>query len=220
MNIVDLGTEYSYELKQDIQSGTFAKAVVGGRLTLNGHKYLFAHPDYWMNTGDVVKCTSHHMVVIPEDGFLGIAQMETSDTTKNGYALSAMRLTNLASARITIKADFGFNNILSHREYFTYRPDDGLWCDSEVDLMNEIMVYGINACTIIPTSYTIDKSQLMLFKMRPDLIVCKNISNSRNNWWLRDVVSTADFAGVANNGSADYSYASDYYLIRPAFAIC
>ena len=39
----------------------------------------------------------------------------------------------------------------------------------------------------------------------------------RANWWLRDVVSAANFANVNNNGNANYNNASNGNGIRPDF---
>jgi len=37
------------------------------------------------------------------------------------------------------------------------------------------------------------------------------------NWWLRDVVSSANFANVNNNGNANNNNASNSNGIRPDF---
>lgn len=84
--------------------------------------------------------------------------------------------------------------------------------------MNEPMVYG---CFIHakPTSgvghlYTIDKAQLALFRLNPAMV------NLRYSYWLRDVVSSSDFADVANFGRAGNSGASyTGYGVRPAFPV-
>ena len=39
----------------------------------------------------------------------------------------------------------------------------------------------------------------------------------RANWWLRDVVSSAYFANVNNNGDANYNNASNVNGVRPDF---
>lgn len=86
--------------------------------------------------------------------------------------------------------------------------------------MNEPMVYGsyifTAACdgSYISYRYTIDKSQLALFALRPDLI------GNRATWWLRAVVSGAYFALVAWDGGAGCYYASHSGGVRPAFGIC
>ena len=221
--LVNLGTEYTAELKADISSGKFEKAVVGGYLTINNHVYYLAHPDYWLHTGDT-ECTTHHMLVIPAEG-IGTGKMNSSNITTGGYAGSDIKTGNnsntaLAAARAQIIADFGASNILTHRELFTTAVTDGkasnwAWADSDVDLMNEVMVYGCNAWGSHPGYETgIDKCQLKLFQERPDLIT------TRSDWRLRGVVSAAAFAAVYTNGAAGLSGASYALGVRPAFAIC
>ena len=131
---------------------------------------------------------------------------------------------NLANAKSTISSAFG-DMVLTHKEYFTNavsngKPSAGAWVDSTVDLMNECMVYGhphfTPACdgSTVPTLYTIDKTQLSLFALRPQLIVNRSAS-----YWLRDVVSSAYFAYVNYYGYATSYYAPNSYGVRPAFAI-
>ena len=222
LKIVDLGTSYSAELKADIQAGTFEKAVVGGKLTINGHEYLFAHPDYWLHTGDT-ECTDHHMLVIPA-GNIGTGKMNDTNITTGAYAGSDMKTGNngntaLATAKAQIIADFGAANILTHRELFANAVTDGkasgwAWADSDIDLMNEVMVYGCNVWASHPGYETgIDKCQLKLFQERPDLITI------RAYWWLRSVVSASHFACVDRDGYANRAGASGALGVRPAFAI-
>ena len=81
------------------------------------------------------------------------------------------------------------------------------------------MMYGchvyaaMNNGTVIPTNYTIGKTQLALFTVVPKLI------SNRATFWLRDVVSSADFAHVNSHGHTVYSGASASYGVRPVFAI-
>ena len=91
--------------------------------------------------------------------------------------------------------------------------------DVQIELMNELMVYGSNIFhnitngTNLPSNYTMSKSQLPLFQHRHDLI------GIGAHWWLRDVVSAANFAYVYSRGYANNDNASDGDGIRPAFAI-
>ena len=229
LDLVDLGTSYTADLKADISSGKFEIARVGGFLTINSHVYLFAHPDYWLHCGDT-ECTTHHMVVVPLSSSLISGKMNNSNDTTGGYLGSDFKTgansnTALADIKAIIKTDFGASNILTHREYFTNavtngKPSGGAWADSDIDLMNEQMVYGCpifqvaNDGTTIPANYTTSKSQLELFAKRPDLITTRGL------WWLRDVVSSADFALVNTTGFANNYNASHSFGIRPAFAIC
>ena len=99
------------------------------------------------------------------------------------------------------------------------RPSACAWVDSTVDLMCEHMVYGsgifspVSDGSTVPNNYRVEKSQLPLFLLEPE-IIC-----NRTYWWLRDVISSARFACVANNGLAGYSDASNAFGVRPAFCI-
>ena len=224
LDLVDLGTSYTADLKADISSGKFEIARVGGFLTINSHVYLFAHPDYWLHCGDT-ECTTHHMVVVPLSSSLISGKMNNGNVTTGGYLGSDFKTgansnTALADIKAIIKTDFGASNILTHRELLTNavtsdKASGWAWADSDIDLMNEVMVYGHNAWGSAPGYETgICKTQLELFAKRPDLIT------TRGYWWLRDVVASTYFALVNHVGYADGSNASGSLGIRPAFAIC
>ena len=85
--------------------------------------------------------------------------------------------------------------------------------------MNERMVYG-SPCfnptsdgSTIPYNYTVCKSQLALFMLNPKAITI------RYTYWLRDIVSAADFASVDGVGLTFCSNASYSRGVRPFFAI-
>ena len=132
-----------------------------------------------------------------------------------------MKTSGLADALATIKADFGADHILSHRIILTNAVSNGAssgwaWYDSQIDLMNEKMVYGSHAWgggSQNGYDTGADKSQLALFQARPDLIT------NRENWWLRDVRSAALFGHVGYGGRAANWGASDSLGVRPAFLI-
>lgn len=234
LKLVDLGTfstgaafqsfyAASGGLKADISSGTFKQAIVGGYVTINGYKFILAHPNYWLNTGDSA-CTTNHMLVVPA-AKIADGKMNTSNTTSGAYAGSYMRTNAIAAAKAIIENCFGAANILTHREYFQNAMSNGYesgggWYDSTVDLMNERMVYGADVFHNVvhganfPNTYTIDKTQIALFRERPDLITI------RQYCWLRDVASSVAFCYVAGNGQAGQAVASDSVGIRPVFAIC
>ena len=146
------------------------------------------------------------------------------------YYGTAEVMTSFTKYKSVIKNDFGSNHILKHRNHFQNAVTNGYesggtWYDSEVDLMNETIVYGSNIfknClngSNIPNNYTIDKSQLSLFRLRHDLTVALNDSGGRQWYWLRDVVSSAHFADVGGDGVAYYDGASFSRGVRPAFLI-
>ena len=215
-------------LYSGIGASTFDDQFVGDYITLNGHTYILTHPNYWLNFGDTM-CSTPHWLVVPASSSLVSGKMNSMNITTGAY-IGCDYYTgandNTAKEQIEgiIKTDFGSAHILTHREYLKNAVTNGFesagaWYDSQIELMTEEMVYGgkefknITAGTNIPAGYTIDHSQLALFRYRRDTIC------TRGDWWLRDVVSSALFAGVYYNGVASGSGASLSLGIRPAFGI-
>lgn len=215
----DLGTSFTAEQSADIRSGRFDKVRVGGYWTINGRKYWAAHADYRLHCGDT-ELTTHHMLVIPDKSFYNEVMNDTNVTT-GGYKGSKMKTSGLAKALTIIKQDFGADHILTHKILLTNAVTNGAssgwaWYDSQIDLMNEHMVYGSYAWGGgAQNGYDTgaDKSQLALFQARPDLIC------NRENWWLRDVRSATNFCLVGDSGHASNWDASASLGVRPAFLI-
>lgn len=206
-----------------IADGSFNGMWIGDYWTITNRIYRIAHFDYWLNTGDTAT-TKHHILLVP-DSVLYIANMNDTETTSGGYALSKMRTSNLEQAKSIINSAFGSSHILNHREIFSSVVNNayvsgGSWYDSDIDLMNEVMIFGcvifsnILNGTNIPYIHTIDKSQLKLFAERSDIV------RSNNDWWVRDVVSNSHFACVDNTGRSSYNSSFISLGIRPVFAIC
>ena len=214
-----LGTGFTAEQSADIRAGKFELVRTGGYWTINGRKYWAAHADYRLHCGDT-ELTTHHMLVIPDRSFYNHVMNDANDTTGSYYG-SKMKTSGLDSALATIKADFGADHILTHRTLLANAVSNGVssgwaWYDSQIDLMNEHMVYGSYAWgggAQNGHDTGIDKSQLALFQARPDLIT------NRENWWLRDVPSASHFCFVYAAGGAYTWNASYSFGVRPAFLI-
>lgn len=214
-----------------IKAGTFDDLYIGDYWTIGGVNYRIAAFDYYLNSGDT-SCTTHHVVIVPDTCLYNAQMHNTSsggyeggaaNTTAGGYVGSDMYKSNLEQAKTTIKSAFS-GHVLKHRIYLTNavangRASDGAWCDSEVDLMCEQMVYGsgifspVSDGSNVPANYRVEKSQLPLFQHEPSRIC------NRNNWWLRDVITASTFARVGGYGNADCGGASDSRGVRPAFCI-
>lgn len=225
-----LGSSVTTAQYNAIKAGTFEDLYIGDYWTIGGVNYRIAAFDYYLNSGDT-NCTTHHAVLVP-DTCLYNAQMHNTtsggwesseNTTEGGYVGSDMYTTNLETAKTTIKNAFS-GHVLKHRIYLTNavsngRASAGAWCDSEVDLMCEQMVYGsgilspVSDGSNIPTNYRVEKSQLPLFQHEPSRI------SNRATWWLRDVISASYFAGVGDLGNAACDTASYSLGVRPAFCI-
>lgn len=214
-----------------IKAGTFDDLYIGDYWTIGGVNYRIAAFDYYLNSGDT-SCTTHHVVIVP-DACLYNAQMHNTssggwesgaaNTTAGGYVGSNMYKSNLEQAKTTIKSAFS-GHVLKHRIYLTNavangRASGGAWCDSEVDLMCEQMVYGsgifspLSDGSNVPANYRVEKSQLPLFQHEPSRIC------NRATWWLRDVITASYFAHVGSYGNVDYGDASYSLGVRPAFCI-
>ena len=228
-----LGTSVTAAQYAAISAGTFDDLYIGDYWTIDGVNYRIAAFDYFLNSGDDGKvCTTHHVVVVPDTSLYNAQMHNTSsggwesgaaNTTAGGYVGSDMYKSNLEQAKTTIKNAFS-GHVLKHRIYLTNavangRASDCAWCDSEVDLMCEQMVYGsgifspVSDGSNVPANRRVEKSQLPLFQHEPSRIC------NHNNWWLRDVITAFDFADVYFNGYADYANASDSRGVRPAFCI-
>lgn len=216
-----LGSSVTAAQKAAIKNGSFDDLYVGDYWTIGGVNWRIVDINYWQRCGDT-DFTIPHLVIMPDTN-LYTAPMNKKNSTEGGYVGSLMYTTNLEQAKTTIANAFG-NMILTHREYLTNavtngHPSAGAWYDSTVELPNEIMMYGSYVFTaagdgsFVSIRYTINKSQLALFKLVPKFI------HNRQWFWLRDVVSAAYFAGVGDRGAAACSGASASGGVRPVFAI-
>ena len=217
----NLGAVVTEEQKANIKNGTFKGFFLGDYWTIGSYTWRIVDFDYWYNCGDTA-FTTPHLVIMPDKPLYN-AQMNETNITTGGYTGSLMYTENLDQAKTLAASAFG-DLILTHREYLTNAVTDGhasagAWFDSTLDLPNEIMMYGchvyaaMNNGTVIPTNYTIGKTQLALFTVVPKLI------SNRATFWLRDVVSSAHFAAVNAHGRAAYGDASYSLGVRPVFAI-
>lgn len=214
-----------------IKAGTFNDLYIGDYWTIGGVNYRIAAFDYYLNSGDT-NCTTHHVVIVPDTCLYNAQMHNTSsggwesgaaNTTAGGYVGSDMYKSNLEQAKTTIKSAFR-GHVLKHRIYLTNAvangcASGGAWCDSEVDLMCEQMVYGsgifspVSDGSNVPANYRVEKSQLPLFQHEPSRIC------NRTTWWLRDVITASSFGLVASHGGANYGNASNSLGVRPAFCI-
>ena len=218
----NLGSSVSSSQWSAIQSASFDDIFVGDYWVIGGVNWRIAALDYFYNTGDTA-LTKHHAVIVP-DTQLYTASMNDTNTTEGAYVNSKMRTENLEQAKTTIKNTFGASHVLSHRLYLSNATKNGMasgggWYDADVEIMTEHMVYGngvfspVSDGSLIPNNYRVEKSQLPLFTFSPNLI------SNRRWYWLRDVISSPNFAIVGSAGNATYSNASNVGGVRPYFLI-
>ena len=218
----NLGTALTAVQKAAIKDGSFKGMFLGDYWSIGGRIWRIVDMDYWYNCGDTA-FTSHHLVIMPDEALYN-AQMNTTNITTGGYVGSEMYKKNLANAKTIVNAAFQ-GSVLTHREHLCNavangKQSGGAWFDSSIELPSEIMMYGHihfgNASdgNTIPNIYTPSKTQLALFMVCPRFITDRSHAQ-----WLRDVVSSANFARVGNHGTAGSTNASDSNGVRPVFPV-
>lgn len=234
-----LGSSVTAAQYAAIGAGTFDDLFIGDYWTIGGVTWRIAAFDYWYGYGDTA-CNTHHIVVVPDEN-LNVADgstthwMNATDTTVGAYVGTDWRTGNnsnggRAACISKINSAFGSGHILTYRGHLQNAITNpsgsiayesaGTWYDCTVEIMTERMVYGcdifhnVQASGVIPNLYSIDHSQLPLFRLNH-----RHICN-RARWWLRDVVSAASFASVNHGGYCDFNGASHSWVgVRPAFGI-
>jgi len=213
----NLGTSVTPEQYARIADGTFEDMYIGDYWTINGTTYLIAAFNYYLDSGDT-GLTTNHITLIPAR-YLYTHRMNPTDTSEGGYVGSEMYAIGLDQAKSRIHAAFS-GHVLTHRRSLCNAAANGqasgvAWFDSDVELMNEVMVYGsiVNGKGTLGYNIGTEKSQLPLFALRPDLL------NIRQAWWLRDVSSATSFALIGTRGDVLTFRASVPYGVRPVFSI-
>lgn len=223
----NLGTSVTAAQWAAISAGTFDDLFIGDYWVINSVTWRIAAFDYWYNHGDTA-CTTHHVVIVPDSNLVSCKINDTNITIGayigSDYYTGTNGNTGRATAQNAINGAFSSGHILNHREYLQNATTNGYenagtWYDSTFELMTERMVYGcdifhnVQHGTNIPNFYSIDTSQLPLFR-HDHARIC-----NRAPWRLRDVASATTFAVVGNDGTEGYSNASNSFGVRPAFGI-
>lgn len=210
-----------------IASDKYNELFLGDYWTVEGVDWVIGDFKFWYNTGDTA-CTKPHVVAFPRN-ILYTYHFNPTNTTAGGYVGSDLYKNGLTQAKQMVAAAFGSAHILNHREYLVNavtngKPTGSDWYDSTVELMNENMVYGGRQFSPMPDgtdpgdtcrNYTIDKSQLSLFRYEPWMSFVRG-----QVCWLRDVTSTLTFACCNGNGRADGAGSSFNHGVWPAVGIC
>lgn len=221
----NLGTTATSDIYAAIKAGTFDDIFVGDYFMVGDNKIYIGALDWYLNCGDT-SCTEHHALLVPGNN-LYTYHMNATNTTEGGYVGSDMYKNGLTQAKQFFNDAFGAAHILSHRQNLVNavtngKPTGNDWYDSTVELMNENMVYGGRQFSPIPNgsdpwntcrNYTIEKSQLPLFRYAPWLICNHNL------YWLRDVVSATGFANVHGDGIVNSNVASYVGGVRPVVGL-
>ena len=220
-----LGSSVTTAQWNAIKAGTFDDLYIGDYWTIGGVDYVIAAFDYYLNTGDTA-CTKHHVTIVPRKPLYNHVMNDTNIVT-GAYIGSKMYKSGLNQAKTTITNAFGSSHILTIRQLYTTstNPDYGFgtgfaWQDDSIFLMDEVNVYGCYVFTEFyrttqwgSDKYSIDNSQYPIFAFDKTMI------HIRQPYWLRNVATSTDFAGVHGYGYCDDYGASTSSGVRPAFNI-
>ena len=218
----------------NIANGTFRDIFPGDyitkQVTISGKTYtvnwVIADCDYWINKGDTA-VTVHHVAIVPQAPIFD-ANMNATNTTEGGYMGSRMFKETIPACATGIVNAFGASHILTFRDWlisgmtanqissglpnFTGGAQWGAspWVSVQCDLMTEKMVLGAPVNSASALDEWCATRQMSAFRLSENLI-----NYNRQWYWLRSIVSSANFALVGGNGSACTVLASDSFGVRP-----
>lgn len=226
------GTVY-YEASGDINNRTWTptedatpqegKIYVTKLTKTENVTLMFAAFDYYYNTGDTA-LTTHHAVLIPKTFFTTTAKMNPTNTTAGGYYNSDMHQIILPCYAKSLKTALG-NHLLAHKTWLTTTVNTSTpsmagagmtgassasaWETTELQLMNEVQLYGTMVWSSSAYEVGVDNEKLPVFNF------INPVQYGRGTVWLRSVVSSTDFAICSSYGCANFNGASAANFVRP-----
>ena len=222
-------------VSEHIADGSFKDIFPGDyitkQVTISGTTYnvnwVIADCDYWINKGDNPAVTAHHVVIVPQAPIFS-ANMNATNTTEGGYMGSRMFRETIPACATGIVNAFGASHILTFRDWLisgmtANQISSGLpnltggaqwgaspWVSVQCDLMTEKMVLGAPVNSASALDEWCATRQFSAFRLSE-----KAINYNRSWYWLRNIVSSAGFAFVLGDGSANTGYASGVVGVRP-----
>lgn len=237
----------SGNMSKAIKAGTFDDIFPGDYIiksvTVDGKaysniKWIVGDLDYFLHRG-VTETAEHHLILFPENN-IGTAQMNSTNTTANGYQGSDMWKNVIPKYTTGIVSAFGSDHVLEHDELLTnamnanaasaagagwtgsaywnwagsYGKTDGSypWVKVKVNIFNQAMMFGNHPFASSGQEEGNCNKQLAAFRYGQNF--------TRAYWcWLRDVASATNFADAHYNGYASFNLASDVGGVRPYFLL-
>lgn len=225
-------------MSKAIQAGTFDNIFPGDyvtkSITVNGTtysvKWIVGDLDYHLGMGDT-ETTNHHVLMFAESSIFNARMCATNDTS-GGFKGSEMFTTTLPKVSAAIKAAFGTDHVLNHRELlskaisktvasgagagWTGGSTDWEWTSMDASLFNEVMIYGTRVLSSSLFDVGEGNSQIAAFRINHGLVAGKRTWN-----WTRSVAGATDFAysyGDGESGNLIASHAGGgvrpYFLAR------
>ena len=218
----------------NIANGTFKDIFPGDYITksvtISGTAYtvnwVVADCNYWIRKGDQGNgMTANHVAIVPWAAIFDV-RMNSANTTEGGYKGSEMYRSVIPACAAGIVSAFGADHILTFRDGISNSVDTshvssgitqnvgtpswwGEWVSVQCNLMSEKMVFGAPICAAGAMDNSVATRQMSVFRLSENLI------NTRQYWWLRDVVSSAAFTFVHGGGDASAANATAIFGVRP-----
>lgn len=203
---------------------TITTTLPNGTVKTETVELMIAAFNYYYNVGNTA-LTKPHLVLIPRGyGFTTAAKMNETNTTTGGYLNSYMHQTVLPCYADSLRTALN-NHLLSHGTVLstvvnTSTPSmagAGMtgaasgwgWTTVELQLMNEVQVYGTTVWSSSAYDVGADNRQLPVFKF------ITPVHFGRTPFWLRSVVSSTNFAFCDGPGYAGDYGASGAFYVRP-----
>jgi hypothetical protein len=150
--------------------------------------------------------------------------MNPTNTTAGGYYNSDMHQITLPCYAKSLKTALG-NHLLAHKTGLTTTVNTSTpsmagagmtgaslvsaWETTELQLMNEVQLYGTMVWSSSAYEVGVDNEKLPVFNF------INPIQYGRNYVWLRSVVSSSHFANCTGTGAASLLGASSAFCVRP-----
>lgn len=229
----NLGSEVTEEQIAHIHDGSFKDLYVGDYWEINGTRYTIADFNYI----DSYDLPNNHLVIVA-DNSNWISKWNNTRSTQNGYAGSYIKTTTLPNIKQQIVNDLPTGVILGYKAWSSngYNPTSLLTtrvvADYDVDLMNQMMVFGNtapidyrNTTDILDISIILGNlvRKFKIFDLNPEFIYNKSSfsaeSTNTDRYWLNGVSSATSAPNCTRAWSLAHGYVDESHLVRPYFCI-
>ena len=233
-----LGSSVTTTQKARIQDGSFDDLYVGDYWTMGGFNWRIADIDYyWGKTGLTPSGEAHnkhHLLIMP-DTHLRFGKLNEASSKANSGAYYGMdaRPTHLGAMLTTVLGLFGTGSVITYETYVTTGIFSGLPGGSNLilgrlDLPSSVMFFGHDMWnprafggTTPPQLYSLESTQLSLFRLAPQFIKSANTTNTleAKTTWTRDIFNSVHAAVVGSYGQNTFVPTSGSYGFRPYFLL-
>ena len=218
--------------------------VISGNNVTEKVRWLVGAIDYFYNRTDSA-ITTHHIVLVAEDGFITQHRMNSSNTTTGGFAGSEMYTATLPLYDTAITNAFGSSHILSYHQLLTTSMSSTIpsmagnnysgasngwaWANgsgtnphiTKLCLMSEPQLFGTKVCSSSFYDIGINNSQFPLFAQMPEKIKAgRGIDKSATKaqaFFLLNIVSSTYFGNCNGYGASQFSGGGNTFSLRPYF---